>query len=757
MRKHREEKVEVIEPSTSHDCQTPNLEGGATFGDEDFVYDDALLREQNSLLKTVINSLGQGLSLFDSEQNLIFANQRYAEMYCLPRELLRPGTAFRRLVEHRVSEGVYAGTSPDDYIEERCAEAAAGIATTKTQRYSDGSIISISRKPLPDGGWIASHEDVTELKTAEAALRDSEELFSKAFQLSSVACAISAPKDGFHYDVNEQWMALLGYTREEALRNSAVTLGIWRSKQERDKFVDLLKQHGMWKGFETQFCRKGGEIIDVLVSGVYVEFHGEPRLFVIYVDITEQKRAQALLARQASSMSLLKSIAFTANQSTDLELALSACLEQVCQYTGWDVGHVFVPAKTKAKTLTSTNSWFLSDLEELEAFKDATESVSCTPAKTEMCCRALERGEVIWVNNVASALGEKRLKVAEALGLIGGVAFPVKIQNEVVAILEFYAKKLMEPSDFLVGILTEAGIQMGRVVERTNTRVELISYQDHLEELVEERTAQVADQTRQLEAALVKEKEVNAVQRQFVAMASHEFRTPLTIIDSAAQRLERRAGKLSPDDIVERTLKIRNAVQRMITLIESVLSSASFDAGKFKVTVDAYDLRALVTQVCARQQEISPLHKITTELDDLPTEMLGDASLMEKVFSNLLSNAVKYAPNEPKVLVVGRRQADSIYVAVKDSGVGVPKAEIPKLFQRFFRASTSTGIAGTGIGLNLVSQVVELHGGRVEVVSGEGKGSTFIVFLPIQSRAQGQTQCNSAELLKIKQRLQTGL
>lgn len=718
---------------------------------------ESLLREQNALLKAAIDSLGQGLSLFDADQKLIFANRRYGEMYRLPAELLKPGTAFRQLVEYRVADGVYAGDSPEDFIQKHVSEAADGTAATNTQTYSDGSIISISRKPLPDGGWVAMHEDVTELKTAEAALRDSEELFSRAFQLSPVACAISAPKDGFHYDVNEQWNALLGYTRDEALKNSAVTLGIWTSKAERDRFVGLLKQHGMWKGFETKFCRKDGAVIDVLVSGVYVEFHGEPRLFVIYVDITEQKRAQALLAKQTASMSLLKSIAFTANQSTDLEVALCACLEQVGRYTDWDVGHVFLPARDSPGKLVSACSWYLSDEKKFEVFKTSTQNDCCDFEGGQICCRALEQGEVIWSEDLATALAGARLKAARAIGLTAGVAFPVKIQNEVVAILEFYSRRSMETDDLLAGTLAEVGTQMGRVVERTNSRLELISHQDHLEDLVDQRTAQVAKQTERLELALAKEKEVNVLQRQFVAMASHEFRTPLTIIDSAAQRLERRAGRLSPDDIAARSGKIRNAVQRMITLIESVLSSASFDAGKFKVVVEPYDLRALVTEVCARQQDISPLHKITTDLDELPTEMLGDASLMEKVFSNLLSNAVKYSPNAPRVTVAGRAGGESVYVAVKDEGVGIPKAELPKLFQRFFRASTSSGIAGTGIGLNLVSQIVELHGGRVEVVSGDGEGSTFIIHLPVRQGSENIEAPNSTQLSEIKQRLQTGL
>ena len=820
------------------------------------------LRWQNAHLRTALDKMSQGVCMFDGEQRLVFGNARYAEIYRLSAELLVPGTRFRQILDHCVAEGIYAGPSPGDYIQERCAAVVEGVASTKVQTLTDGRIISVCHRPLPGGGWLGTHDDITELRTAEAALRESEELFSRAFQASPAACAISAPEDGHHYDVNEGWTDLLGYTREEALASSALTLGIWADPKERARFVGLLETHGSFKAFEAEFRRKSGEIIDVLVSGVYVEFHGEPRLFVVYDDITKRKQAEAalreseelfskafhtspvacaiaapedgrhydvnegwtkvlghsreealatsavslgiwadprerarfvelletqgsveafeteffrkdgekidilisavyvefhgkprlfsvfdditqrkkaerLLAHQASTMGLMKSIAFTANQSTDLEGALSFCLEKICDYTGWDVGHVYMPAKDRPGSLVSAKCWFLSDEERFRTFKERTEERPCTPEDEEMCCDVLDGGEACWADDVASRIGPWRVEAARASGLRSGVAFPIKIRNAVVAILEFYATRGMDPTASLVDILTEVGTQMGRVVERANAEAELVAHGDHLEELVDKRTAQVQQQTHKLELALAKERKLNALQQQFVAMASHEFRTPLTIIDSAAQRLERRAEKLQPADILRRTQKIRTAVKRMVTLIESVLSSASFDAGKFKVEVQPYDLRALVAQVCARQREISPLHNIVADLDTLPTRMIGDPNLLEQVFANLLSNAVKYAPDKPDVSVVGRVEAGTVRVAIQDQGVGIPAKEIAKLFDRFFRASTSTGIAGTGIGLSLVSQIVELHGGRVDVESVEGEGSTFIVQLPLRTGAEG--------------------
>ena len=122
------------------------------------------------------------------------------------------------------------------------------------------------------------------------------------------------------------------------------------------------------------------------------------------------------------------------------------------------------------------------------------------------------------------------------------------------------------------------------------------------------------------------------------------------------------------------------------------------------------------------------------DIDRLPKTITADGKLLRQVVSNLLSNAIKYSPDRKRVWVTGHLdEHNDIVLSVRDEGVGIPSAELDKLFKRFFRASTSTGIAGSGIGLNLVQHMVELHGGRIDVESTEGVGSTFTVRLPYVS------------------------
>ncbi len=245
---------------------------------------------------------------------------------------------------------------------------------------------------------------------------------------------------------------------------------------------------------------------------------------------------------------------------------------------------------------------------------------------------------------------------------------------------------------------------------------------------------ELTEQAAKLELALSSERELSQLQRSFVSMASHEFRTPLAIIDGVAHRLSRKAarGRLQADDVLTRVTQIRSSVKRMVNLMESTLSAARMDSGKVRIKPGDCDLRVVIEEVCERQRGISPSHNIITRLDELPAILRGDGAALEQVFTNLLSNAVKYAPDAPDIEIrAWWRGEDTVMVSVRDYGLGIDEEDLPKMFGRFFRAKSSTGIAGTGIGLNLVKMFVEEHGGRVTVESRIGEGSTFTVSLPV--------------------------
>jgi len=279
---------------------------------------------------------------------------------------------------------------------------------------------------------------------------------------------------------------------------------------------------------------------------------------------------------------------------------------------------------------------------------------------------------------------------------------------------------------------TERRDEIGEMAQATvvfrNNAIELVRSQRML-----------AHQASLLEEQLAQEQRLALLQRNFVSMASHEFRTPLTIIDGHARRLIKVRDSVPPVEIGERAGKVRAAVLRLTHLIDNLLNSARVIDGAEPYFHPAnMDMAALLHEVCQTHREMTPGVQITERFARTPMAMVGDAKLLFQVFSNLLSNAVKYSPGGGAITVEAEVLSDEVVVAISDRGIGIPAADIGRLFERYHRGSNVSGIVGTGVGLYLVKMMIELHGGGVDVNSEEGTGSRFTVHLPTQPRPAPQ-------------------
>jgi two-component system, OmpR family, sensor kinase len=251
----------------------------------------------------------------------------------------------------------------------------------------------------------------------------------------------------------------------------------------------------------------------------------------------------------------------------------------------------------------------------------------------------------------------------------------------------------------------------------------------------------LARQAAMLEEQLAQEQRLALLQRNFVSMASHEFRTPLTIIDGHARRLSKMKDSISAGQIDERAGKIRAAVLRVTHLIDNLLNSARvIDGGPELYFQPAeMDVAALLHEVCQLHREMVPSAQIVERFTaTIPLPVTGDAKLLFQVFSNLLSNAIKYSPAGGAIEVEAGLTGDAVLVSVVDHGIGIPAADLARLFERYHRGSNVSGIVGTGVGLYLVKIAIDLHGGRIEVQTKEGEGSRFTVTLPIKTVAVGR-------------------
>ncbi len=240
------------------------------------------------------------------------------------------------------------------------------------------------------------------------------------------------------------------------------------------------------------------------------------------------------------------------------------------------------------------------------------------------------------------------------------------------------------------------------------------------------------------EAALEHEREVSRLHRAFTSVVSHQFRTPLSIIDASAQRMLRRGGAMSADEVVSRVTKIRKACQRLTRLMESTLNAARLEQGEISFNPRPCDLHQLIELVCEYQPE-EDQNRIERALERLPQVALADSTLLEQAIQNLISNALKYSPASTVVVIRGELQGGDVVISVDDSGVGIPADEMEFISERFYRARTAEGVPGTGIGLNFVAQIMKLHGGQVEVRSVEGEGSTFTLRFPYRPLEQPGT------------------
>ena len=230
--------------------------------------------------------------------------------------------------------------------------------------------------------------------------------------------------------------------------------------------------------------------------------------------------------------------------------------------------------------------------------------------------------------------------------------------------------------------------------------------------------------------------ELNGTKLRFFTNISHEFRTPLTLIISQIELLLQ-SDKIGPM-LYNRILKIYKNAWHMRNLVSELLDFRKQEQGYLKLKVECKDLLTFTREIYMRFYEHAQQKHITYRLDftEERIELWFDPAQLQKVIFNLLSNAFKYTKEGGKIVVTVKRTSSSAIIEVKDSGVGIPKEAIDKIFDRFYQTepSSSCFTLGTGIGLALTKGIVELHKGTIAVNSSPGEGSTFIVTVPLGNR-----------------------
>ena len=263
--------------------------------------------------------------------------------------------------------------------------------------------------------------------------------------------------------------------------------------------------------------------------------------------------------------------------------------------------------------------------------------------------------------------------------------------------------------------------------------IKIKSYTEELEQKVKDRTQDLIRSINELESAkehvsalFEKERELSQLKTRFVSMASHEFRTPLSSIQLSASLIDKYSSRQDTLNVEKHTLKIKNAINNLTTILNDFLSLEKLEAGKIEPNVGWFDMISFAEEIVEEMQLISKQNQlIVYEHTGTSARTYLDHNLLKNCIINLISNAIKYSGEDTMIQFNTILKENELIVEVKDNGIGIPKVDEVNLFEPFFRAHNTGDIPGTGLGLNIVKRYVGLMNGTVACETEQDKGTTF--------------------------------
>jgi len=294
--------------------------------------------------------------------------------------------------------------------------------------------------------------------------------------------------------------------------------------------------------------------------------------------------------------------------------------------------------------------------------------------------------------------------------------------------------------------LEQANNTIGELNQDLQRRVEdaTASLRERMGELARARD-EIAELYRDAQKHVEQLEELGRLKSQFLSMASHELKTPLTAMSGFVQLALRRSrrrlelGHPTPEEwaqeheVMSQHLEaLSRQTNKLARLVDELLDVSRIESGKIEFEFGPVDLAELVAELTARMQTTTSAHRLVLDSAAGDATITADRDHLEQVLNNLLSNAIKYSPEGGEIDVGVRTAQDAVVLSVRDRGVGIPAGEIEHIFDLFYRAREGKGAhaGGMGLGLYISKEIVERHGGRIWVESRMGEGSTFFVSLP---------------------------
>jgi PAS domain S-box-containing protein len=670
-------------------------------GDRDRFF--TALELTNMTLQILVESCPLAVIFFDTKGNVKLWNQAAEQLFGWKAEEVLE--QFLRTVPHRRNEFL-------TNLQAVLAGRALRAFETQHQR-KDGQMVDLEiwMTSICDAqgnpGCLCLASNITQRKLdeikrqqAEADLRQSEARFKRLVQSNLIGC-IFWQTNGAILEANDAFLEMVGYTREDLAAGRLNWREMTPSPQIHlsDRAIAQMRETGSTAPLEKEYLRKDGSRVPVLLGGVMFENSTDQGVSFV-VNLSELKQAESALKEHNERLKLLFQTTSDLLLTEQPLLLMNSLFKKLSVQMDLHCYFNYLIDQHKEHTRLR-----------LQSFEGLTEA-DVEPIKQieigqYMCgLVAQERCQIVIDN-----LQQSNHPNAQGLCALGATAYagqPLIARGKLLGTLSFASKTRTTFTANEIALLQAASDQVAIALERA----ELVS--------------SLQKQTEQLTQA-------NHIKDEFLAVLSHELRTPLNSILGWSKLL--RTRKLSEEkvtyalEIIERNAKLQTQ------LIEDLLDVSRILQGKMSLRISSVDpvyiIRAAIETVHLAAEAKSI--QINTLFEPNVGKILGDPNRLQQVVWNLLSNAVKFTPNGGQVEVKLEQVSSHIQIRVSDTGKGIEAEFLPHIFEYFQQedGSITRRFGGLGLGLAIVRQIVELHGGVVQAASpGEGKGSTFVVQLP---------------------------